>query len=89
VVTFVPCRMKHTKLNQMKMKLKNSLTLGFLFMMGLSFGQAPNLGTTQDFVIFTTVGAVTKTGVGFAHITGHVGSNSGSSTGFGNVNGDA
>lgn len=69
------------------MKLKNTLTLGFLFMMGLSFGQAPNLGTTQDFVIFTTVGAVTKTGVGFAHITGHVGSNSGSSTGFGNVNG--
>lgn len=71
----------------MKIKLKNTLTLGFLLMLGLSFGQAPNLGTTQDFVIFTTVGAVTKTGVGFAHITGHVGSNSGSSTGFGNVNG--
>jgi len=74
-------------INLMKIKLKNIFTLSFLFIMGLSFGQAPDLGSTQDFVIFTTVGAVTKTGTGFAHITGHVGSNSGSSTGFGNVNG--
>lgn len=57
-------------------------------MMNLGFAQAPDLGTSADFVIFTTVGAVTKTGVGFAHLTGNVGSNSGSSTGFGNVNGD-
>ena len=50
-----------------------------------TFAQAPNLGTAADFVLFTSVGAVTNTGT--SHITGHVGSNSGSSTGFGNVNG--
>lgn len=48
-------------------------------------GQTPNLGTAAGFVLFTGVGAVTNTGI--SHLTGHVGSNSGSSTGFGNVNG--
>ena len=51
----------------------------------LSFSQAPNLGSTTDFVLFTTVGAVTNTGI--SHLTGNVGTNSGSITGFGNVNG--
>ncbi|MDR3679666.1 MAG: ice-binding family protein [Flavipsychrobacter sp.] len=49
------------------------------------FAQAPNLGTAANFVLFTGVGAVTHSGS--SHITGNVGSNSGSSTGFGNVNG--
>lgn len=49
------------------------------------FAQVITLGTTADFVLFTTVGAVTNTGT--SHLTGNVGSNSGSSTGFGNVDG--
>lgn len=54
----------------------------------VNFGQAPTLGTTADFVLFTTVGAVTNTGLPLTtHLTGNVGSNSGSSTFFGNVNG--
>lgn len=50
-----------------------------------SFAQVINLGTAADFVLFTTNGAVTN--VGITHLTGHVGSNVGSSTGFGNVDG--
>jgi len=50
-----------------------------------TFGESINLGTAADFVLFTTVGAVGNTGI--SQLTGNVGSNSGSSTGFGNVNG--
>ncbi len=50
-----------------------------------TFAQPPVLGTAANFVLFTTVGAVTNTGT--SHLTGNVGTNSGSSTGFGNVNG--
>ena len=70
------------------MKIKVLLiitTVLLLFFPKASFGQAPNLGTAANFVLFTGVGAITNTGI--SHITGHVGSNSGSSTGFGNVNG--
>ncbi len=56
-----------------------------LFFSNTSFGQAPNLGTAANFELFTSVGAVTNTGI--SQITGNVGTNSGSSTGFGNVNG--
>jgi len=52
---------------------------------GLNFGQAPVMGTANNFVFFTTIGAVTNTGL--SHVTGNVGSNSALSTGFGNVNG--
>lgn len=51
----------------------------------LNFAQAPSLGSASGFVLFTSNGAVTNTGI--SHITGNVGTNSGSSTGFGNVNG--
>ncbi|MBN1340996.1 MAG: DUF3494 domain-containing protein, partial [Bacteroidales bacterium] len=51
----------------------------------MSLGQAPNLGTAADFVLFSSVGAVTNSGTSL--ITGNVGANSGSITGFGNVNG--
>jgi hypothetical protein len=50
-----------------------------------SSAQAPNLGAAARYVLFTGVGAVTHTGV--SQVTGNVGSNSGSATGFGNVNG--
>ena len=67
-------------------KLLNALAVIGLFLMpNITFAQAPNLGTAADFVLFTSVGAVTNTGV--THLTGNVGSNAGSSTGFGNVNG--
>ncbi|MFL5753979.1 MAG: ice-binding family protein [Bacteroidia bacterium] len=51
----------------------------------LDFGQAPNLGTAADFVLFTSAGAVSNTGI--SQVTGNVGTNSGLSTAFGNVNG--
>lgn len=51
----------------------------------LTSAQAPSLGAAADFVLFTTDGAVTNSGI--SHLTGNVGTNNGSSTGFGNVNG--
>jgi hypothetical protein len=45
----------------------------------------PNLGTAADFVLFTTDGAVSNSGI--SQLTGNVGTNNGSSTAFGNVNG--
>jgi hypothetical protein len=49
------------------------------------FAQAPNLGTATNFVLFSSNGAVSNTGI--THLTGNVGTNNGSSTGFGNVDG--
>ncbi len=56
-----------------------------LFIPGISFAQAPNLGTAVNFVLFSSNGAVTNNGI--TRLTGNVGTNNGSSTGFGNVNG--
>lgn len=50
-----------------------------------NFGQAPNLGTAANFVLFTSNGAVSNSGI--SHLTGHVGTNNGSSVFFGNVDG--
>ncbi|UPT71557.1 MAG: ice-binding family protein [Flavobacterium sp. JAD_PAG50586_2] len=47
--------------------------------------QAPVLGTSSGFALFSTNGAVSSTGL--SHITGNVGTNNGSSTNFGNVDG--
>lgn len=70
----------------MKKQLQLHVGLALMMLFSLNnFAQGPNLGTSADFVLFTTVGAVTNTGM--SHLTGHVGSNSGSSTGFGNVDG--
>lgn len=70
--------------------MKKYVKFTFLSIIGcsvgfLSFGQAPNLGTAANFVLFSTNGAVSNTGI--THLTGNVGTNNGSSTGFGNVNG--
>lgn len=52
----------------------------------LSLSQAPNLGSAASFVLFTTTGAVSNTGI--SQITGDVGTNGGGSvTSFGNVDG--
>jgi uncharacterized protein YjdB len=73
----------------MKIKLLKALMAVILFLMpNVNFAQAPSLGTAANFVLFSTVGAVTNSGIPhLTHLTGNVGSNSGSSTGFGNVDG--
>ena len=50
-----------------------------------SHGQAPVLGTSSGFALFSTNGAVSNTGL--SQLTGNVGTNNGSSTNFGNVDG--
>src|SRR6185436_11182801 len=70
----------------MKSKLLLVITaVTLLSFSNISFGQAPNLGTARDFVLFSSNGAVSNTGI--SQFTGNVGTNSGSSTAFGNVNG--
>ncbi len=66
--------------------LLNVLSLVILFLIpAFNFAQAPNLGTAANFELFSSNGAVTNSGI--SHVTGNVGTNNGSSTGFGNVNG--
>jgi len=70
----------------MKTKLLITLTAAFLFLMPhANYGQSINLGTAANFVLFSTNGSVSNTGI--TQLTGNVGTNNGSSTGFGNVNG--
>lgn len=70
----------------MKKKLLSALiAAGMLLMPAIYFAQAPVLGTVNSFVLFSSDGAVTNTGI--SQLTGNVGTNGGSSTGFGNVNG--
>ena len=70
----------------MKTQLQKALTIIILLTVPLlTFAQAPSLGTAANFVLYSTVGAVSNTGI--SQVTGNVGTNSGSSTGFGNVNG--
>ena len=70
----------------MKTKLLNVLpALLLLLIPDFISAQAPNLKTAADFVLFSSNGAVTNTGI--SQLTGNVGTNNGSSTGFGNVNG--
>jgi len=71
--------------------MKNKLLLTFvatfvaLSFPNLNFGQAPILGSTVNFVFFTTTGAVSNAGI--SHITGNVGSNAGAISGFGSLSG--
>jgi hypothetical protein len=53
----------------------------------VNFAQAPNLGSTVNFEIFTTSGSLGN--IGISQITGDVGTNNNpTSVGFGNVNGN-
>jgi len=70
----------------MKTKLLNALSAIVLLLMPNVIFAQPNLGTASKYVFFTSIGAVGNTGI--SQITGDVGSNNGSSTGFGNVNGN-
>jgi gliding motility-associated-like protein len=69
----------------MKNKLLYLIAIVLLFLPKINYGQAPTLGTAAGFVLFTSVGAITNTGI--SQVTGNVGSNVGASTNFGNVNG--
>ena len=70
----------------MKTRLLTTLTAAFLLLIpNAIFGQSINLGTAANFALFSTNGAVSNTGI--SQVTGNVGTNNGSSTGFGNVNG--
>lgn len=70
------------------MKNKRLFTWSFAMLVALAnlgYGQAPTLGSTASFVLFSTDGSVSNSGI--SHLTGNIGTNNGSSTGFGNVNG--
>jgi hypothetical protein len=65
------------------------IALALFLLPASSHAQIITLGTASNFVLFSTAGAVTNSGTGFlTHLTGQVGTNSGSSTGFGNVDGN-
>jgi len=61
------------------------MTMFLLLISNANFGQSINLGTAVNFAIFSTNGSVSNTGI--SQVTGNVGTNNGSSTAFGNVNG--
>jgi hypothetical protein len=72
----------------MKQTLLTSVAaLSLLLIPTLNFSQAPATGTTTDFELFSSNGAVTNSGTSYSQVTGNFGTNNGSSTGFGNVNG--
>jgi len=70
----------------MKTKLLLGITTAILLFPKSNFGQTINSGTVSDFALFTSVGAVNITGV--SQLTGNIGTNSGSTTVFVNVNGN-
>ncbi|MES2592845.1 MAG: ice-binding family protein [Bacteroidota bacterium] len=73
----------------MKTKLLNTLTASILLLIpAITFAQAPALGTTANYALFTGDGEVKNVGITYlTHITGNVGTNNGPVNGFGNVNG--
>ena len=74
----------------MKTHLLNALIAVLLLLIPmLNFAQAPTLGTAANFVLFTSVGAVTNSGIPYmTRLTGNVGTNSAPTiTGFGNIDG--
>src|SRR5690606_14299958 len=68
-------------------KLQVTALIAFIIMPFFSNAQAvaPVLGEAGKFVIFSTNGYVTDTGM--SRLTGNVGTNTGDNTGFGNVDG--
>ena len=69
----------------MKTLPKHLAVTALLLLPMIHFAQAPNLGSAVNYVLFSTNGAVSNTGL--SHLTGNIGTNNGSSTAFGNVNG--
>ncbi|MDP2234840.1 MAG: ice-binding family protein [Bacteroidales bacterium] len=70
----------------MKTKLQTILLTVFLFSIPiLNFGQTPDLKTCADFILFTSSGGITNTGVSQI-LGGAIGINFGALTGFDDVN---
>src|SRR4051812_7715169 len=69
----------------MKNKLLSIVFSAIMVLPAISLAQAATLGSTSGFVLFSTDGGLTNTGM--SHLTGHVGTKNGASTKFGNVNG--
>ena len=70
----------------MKTKLLSCVAFATLLSFpSVNLAQAPTLGTAANFVLFSTNGSVSN--IGISQLTGNVGTNNGSSTAFGNVNG--
>jgi hypothetical protein len=65
--------------------LKLVMSLTMMCFITTMHAQAPVLGATANFAVFSTNGAVTNTGLSL--ITGDVGTNNGGLTGFGNIDG--
>lgn len=69
----------------MKNKLLFTVATVAMLFPNIHFGQAPSMGSTINYVLFTSAGAVGNTGT--SHITGNVGTQIGAITSFGNVDG--
>ncbi|MBL7883495.1 MAG: DUF3494 domain-containing protein [Bacteroidia bacterium] len=69
----------------MKKILLCTIAATAFFFPHISFGQAPTMGSTINYVLFTSAGAVGNTGI--SHITGNIGTQIGAITSFGNVDG--
>jgi hypothetical protein len=69
----------------MKNKLLYMVTAVTLLSCVNASAQAPALGSTANYVLFSTNGAVSNSGI--SQLTGNVGTNNGLCTAFGNVNG--
>jgi hypothetical protein len=70
----------------MKTKLLKHVTFTFLFSFPFFiFGQSIDLGTAADYALFTTNGAIINNGS--SQILGNVGTDNGTNSGFGNING--
>jgi hypothetical protein len=69
----------------MKKRLLITVASTVMIFPKISFGQAPAMGTTMNYVLFTSSGAVGNTGI--SHITGNIGTQIGAITAFGNVDG--
>ena len=65
--------------------LYTAIALLLLFAAQFSFAESPDLGSAAGYVLFSSDGAVSNSGI--THLTGNVGTNNGSSTAFGNVDG--
>jgi len=68
-----------------KIIIHSFASIAFILLYHANFAQTPTLGRASGFVLFSTNGAVTNSGI--SRLTGNVGTNNGSSTGFGNVDG--
>jgi uncharacterized protein YjdB len=72
----------------MKHRLLSTFVTLMLLLIPFAVHGQPPMGTTVNFVLYSSVGAITNSGIPhLTHLTGHVGTNIGSSTGFGNVDG--